>query len=90
MATDARRALMGSPWPARAAEMAAIFMVGDGLIGLAQPDRHVDLWKDAALGAERVVRPFVGHPARRRVYAVAQIAAGLWLASRQRPKPIRG
>lgn len=89
MATDARRALMGSHWPARAAEMAAIFMVGDGLIGLAQPDRHVDLWKDAALGAERVVRPFVGHPARRRVYAVAQIAAGLWLASRQRPKPIR-
>ncbi|WP_426260581.1 hypothetical protein [Sphingomonas sp. DC1100-1] len=89
MATDARRALMGSLWPARAAEMAAIFMVGDGLIGLAQPDRHVDLWKDAALGAERVVRPFVGHPARRRVYAVAQIAAGLWLASRQRPKPIR-
>ncbi|KIU28511.1 hypothetical protein SR41_07735 [Sphingomonas melonis] len=89
MATDARRALTGSPWPARAAEMAAIFMVGDGLIGLAQPDRHVDLWKDAALGAERVVRPFVGHPARRRVYAVAQIAAGLWLASRQRPKPIR-
>ncbi|WP_426255901.1 hypothetical protein [Sphingomonas sp. DC2300-3] len=89
MATDARRALMGSRWPARAAEMAAIFMVGDGLIGLAQPHRHVDLWKDAALGAERVVRPFVGHPARRRVYAVAQIAAGLWLASRQRPKPIR-
>ena len=89
MATDARRALMGSRWPARAAEMAAIFMVGDGLIGLAQPDRHVDLWKDAALGTERVVRPFVGHPARRRIYAVAQIAAGLWLASRQRPKPIR-
>ncbi|MFG6281165.1 hypothetical protein [Sphingomonas sp. S6] len=89
MATDPRRALTGSPWPARAAEMAAIFMVGDGLIGLAQPDRHVDLWKDAALGAERAVRPFVGHPARRRVYALAQIAAGLWLASRQRPKPIR-
>ena len=76
-------------WEALSKEMAAIFMVGDGLIGLAQPDRHVDLWKDAALGAERAVLPFVGHPARRRVYALAQIAAGLWLASRQRPKPIR-
>jgi len=75
-----------APWLARAAEMAAIFMVGDGLVGLAQPNRHVDLWKDDALGAERTVAPFVDRPARRRLYAAAQIAAGLWLASRQRPR----
>ncbi len=73
-----------NPWPARAAEMAAIFMVGDGLIGLTQPRRHVDLWKDHALGAERTVAPFVDRPDRRRLYAIAQIAGGLWLASRQR------
>lgn len=85
MATDTGQALTGSPWPARVAEMAAIFMVGDGLIGLAQPDRHVDLWKDKALGAEVAVRPFVGDANRRRLYALAQIAAGLWLANRQRP-----
>ena len=46
-----------TPWFARTAEMAAIFMVGDGLIGLAQPRRHVDLWKDEALGAEKAVAP---------------------------------
>ena len=69
----------------RVAEMAAIFMVGDGLVGLAQPRRHVDLWRERALGAEVAVRPFVDRPGRRRLYAVAQIAAGLWLASRQRP-----
>jgi hypothetical protein len=72
-------------WPARAAEMAAIFMVGDGLIGLLQPRRHVDLWKDDALGTEKLVSPFVDHPGRRRLYAVVQIAAGLALAARQRP-----
>ncbi len=71
---------------ARTAEMAAIFMVGDGLVGLVQPRRHVDLWKEDALGAEQAVRPFVERPGRRRLYAVAQIAAGLWLASRQRPR----
>ena len=75
-----------APWLARAAEMAATFMVGDGLIGLAQPRRHVDLWKRDALGAEKTVRPFVDRPGRRRLYAVAQIAAGLWLAGKQRPR----
>lgn len=73
-------------WVARTAEMAAIFMVGDGLIGLAQPRRHVDLWKKDALGTEMMVAPFVDRPGRRRLYAAAQIAAGLWLASRQRPR----
>ncbi|RMB36268.1 hypothetical protein C8J47_1804 [Sphingomonas sp. PP-F2F-G114-C0414] len=71
-------------WACRAAEMAAIFMVGDGLIGLLQPRRHVDLWKDDALGTEKLVKPFVDRPGRRRLYAVAQIAAGLALAARQK------
>lgn len=69
----------------RVVEMAAIFMVGDGLIGLVQPRRHVDLWKDEALGAEKVVAPFVDRPGRRRLYALVQVAAGLALAARQRP-----
>ncbi len=71
-------------WASRAAEMTAIFMVGDGLIGLLQPRRHVDLWKDEALGTEKLVKPFVDRPGRRRLYAVAQIAAGLALAARQK------
>jgi hypothetical protein len=71
-------------WASRAAEMAAIFMVGDGLIGLLQPRRHVDLWKDEALGTEKLVKPFVNRPGRRRLYAVVQIAAGLALAARQK------
>ncbi|PTM46033.1 hypothetical protein C8J24_2268 [Sphingomonas aerolata] len=75
-----------NPWPARAAEMAAIFMVGDGLLGLLQPRRHVDLWKDDALGTEALVQPFVDRPGRRRLYAVVQIAAGIALAARQRAR----
>ena len=70
----------------RVAEMAAIFMVGDGLVGLVEPRRHVDLWRDGALGAEKAVAPFVGRPGRRRGYALLQIAVGLLIASRQRPR----
>ena len=81
---ETRQALTPAPLVPRIAEMAAIFMVGDGIIGLVQPRRHVDLWKDRALGAEITVRPFVDRPGRRRLYALAQIAAGLALAARQR------
>ena len=72
--------------PPRIAEMAATFMIGDGLLGLIQPHRHVALWQQDAAGAELAVRPFVGRPNRRRVYAVVQIAAGLALAAYQRPR----
>lgn len=68
----------------RAAEMAATFMIGDGLLGLLQPRRHVALWQERAGGAQWLVRPFVGRPVLRQAYAVAQIAAGLALAARQR------
>lgn len=67
----------------RAAEMAATFMIGDGVLGLLQPRRHVELWQEQAGGAEWLVRPFVGHPGRRRAYALLQIVAGLALAAAQ-------
>ncbi|TCP37239.1 hypothetical protein [Sphingomonas sp. BK235] len=70
----------------RGAEMAAVFMIGDGLLGLLQPRRHVALWQKRALGAEALVAPFVGRPGRRRAYAVLQIAAGIALAARQRAR----
>lgn len=78
-----------SLWPRRAAEMAAVFMIGDGLLGLLQPRRHVALWQDDALGSETLVAPFVDRPGRRRAYAVLQIAAGIALAAAQRPDPAR-
>lgn len=71
-------------WRKRATEMAATFMIGDGMLGLLQPKRHVELWEEDALGAEVVVKPFRGKPGRRQLYAIVQIAAGIALAARQR------
>ena len=65
----------------RSAEMAAVFMIGDGLLGLLQPRRHVELWRSDASAVDVLVRPFAGHPARRRGYGLLQIGAGLVLAS---------
>jgi len=65
----------------RSAEMAALFMIGDGLLGLLQPERHVDLWRSDISAMDVLVRPFAGHPTRRRAYGLLQIGAGILLAS---------
>lgn len=65
----------------RAAEMATIFMTGDGMLGLFQPERHVALWRSRWRGVDTLVRPFSDHSRGRRVYGLVQVAAGLALAS---------
>ncbi len=70
----------------RTAEMAAVFMIGDGVLGLLQPDRHVALWRSKVGAVDALVRPFGDRPGRRRAYGLLQIAAGLMLAARQTPR----
>ncbi len=70
----------------RSAEMAAVFMIGDGLLGLLQPKRHVALWRSEVDAVDALVRPFGGRPGRRRLYGLAQIGAGIVLAASLRPK----
>ncbi len=65
----------------RTAEMAAIFMIGDGLLGSSQPERHMGLWRSSFAPLDAVTRPFGGDASRRRLYGIAQVAAGLILAS---------
>ena len=66
----------------RAAEMAAVFMIGDGLLGMLQPSRHVDLWRSDVAAVDILVKPFGGKPGRRRAYGLLQFVAGVALASR--------
>ena len=66
----------------RTAEMAAVFMIGDGLLGLVGPERHVELWRSNVGAVDALVRPFAGRPGRRRAYGLLQLGAGLLLASR--------
>ena len=68
----------------RSAEMAAVFMIGDGILGLLQPRRHVALWRSDVAAVDGLVKPFAGRPGRRRAYGLLQIAGGIALASRLR------
>ena len=71
---------MGVGWQ-RPFEMAAIFMIGDGLLGIAQPERHVALWRSGIPLLDDLVRPFGGRPRARQAYGILQVVAGLALAS---------
>lgn len=68
----------------RTAEMAAVFMIGDGLLGVLQPRRHVALWRSDVRAVDGLVKPFADRPGRRRAYGLLQIAAGVALAASQR------
>lgn len=70
----------------RTAEMAAVFMIGDGLLGLLQPRRHVELWRSDVGAVDVLVRPFAGRPGRRRAYGLLQLGAGIALAAGLRRK----
>lgn len=68
----------------RAAEMCAIFMIGNGIVGLVQPQRQVSLWRSDVKPVDMLVRRFDGRPGRRRLQGLFQLGAGLLLASRMR------
>ena len=68
----------------RATEIAALLMVGDGVIGMLQPERHARLWQSGLRPYRAAMEPLVRHRGLTRAIAAAQVAAGLWWASRQR------
>lgn len=70
----------------RTAEMCAVFMIGDGLLGLLQPRRHVELWRSDVGAVDALVRPFADRPRRRRAYGLLQLGAGIALAAGMRRK----
>jgi hypothetical protein len=70
----------------RTLEMAAVFMIGDGLLGLLQPRRHVGLWRSDVGAVDALGRPFANRPERRRAYGLAQAGAGIALAAALRAR----
>ena len=68
----------------RATEVAALLMVGDGVVGMLQPERHARLWQSGPRPYRAAMEPFARHPGLTRVIAAAEAGAGLWWASRQR------
>lgn len=67
----------------RLPEVAAVAMIGDGVITLFQPRRHVTLWRSGPKPWRRAMDAFAVRPELTRWLGAVEAAAGLWLASRQ-------
>ena len=58
-------------------------MIGDGVLTLAVPRRHILLWRIGPEGYKRLAEVFARRPALSRLLAAAEVLGGLWLALRQ-------
>ena len=64
-------------------ELLAISMIGDGMLALTQPRRHMRLWNAGPEPWRRLCTYFEERPAQTMLVGAAFVGLGLWLASRQ-------
>ena len=77
----------------RILETIGMLMIGDGVLGVVEPEKHCRLWQRGPDMWQRMIEPFVHHPGWTRVFGTVEVGLGMWLASRQRPEmelPARG
>jgi hypothetical protein len=68
---------------ARTLEVLALTMIGDGVLALLQPERHMLLWRRGPRPWRELSQYFLDRPMLTRVVGAATVVAGLWLANRQ-------
>ena len=69
----------------RIKELGAMMIIGDGVLALLAPRRHVALWLEGPKLWRTTMMPFVKRPRTTRLLGAFGLGVGLWLASRQRP-----
>lgn len=73
----------------RVGETVGIGLIGDGVIGLLQPEQHIARWESGPSWWQRALKPFVGDARNTRTFAAAEIVAGValvWLLPADRRK----
>lgn len=73
----------------RLVESLAMITIGDGVLGLLQPRRHISLWRSGPRVWRKTMIPFARRPELTRLFGLAALGVGVWVASRQRPSARR-
>jgi hypothetical protein len=68
---------------ARATELCGMLMIGDGMLAMAEPQRHILLWSSGPPVWERWMKSLVRYPTVIRVLGALEFAAGVWMCERQ-------
>ena len=69
----------------RVVELGALFLIGDGVMGLIKPRWHSLLWHFGPQLAKAVTEELAEYPKTARVVYLAELAAGIAIAARQTP-----
>ena len=70
----------------RAIELGALFLIGDGVMGLIKPRWHSLLWHFGPELAKAMTEELVEHPKTARTFYLAETGLGIALASMQTPE----
>ncbi|MEP6937035.1 MAG: hypothetical protein ABI871_03100 [Chthoniobacterales bacterium] len=70
----------------RLIQVGALFLIGDGIMGLIKPRWHSLLWRFGPQLARAVTEELVEHPRTARSVYLAEAAIGIGLALRQMPE----
>ena len=70
----------------RLVELGALFMIGDGIMGLIKPRWHSLLWHFGPELVKAVTEELAEHPKTARVIYAAEVAVGIALAAQQTPE----
>lgn len=73
-------------WLRRAIQLAALAMIGDGIMGLVKPRWHSLLWHFGPELARAATEELAEHRTMARGVYAAEAALGVWVASRQTPE----
>lgn len=73
----------------RAVETTAIILIGDGVVGALNPQRHARLWLAGPPAWRRAMAPFVERPGFTRALSALEAGLGIWLASRAEAAKLR-
>ncbi len=70
----------------RVIELGALFLIGDGIMGLIKPRWHSLLWHFGPELAKAATEELVEHPGMARGVYAAEVTLGILIASRQTPE----
>jgi len=70
----------------RILETVAMAIIGDGLLCLVSPRRHLSLWMSGPRWWQRTWKSFVRFPGLTRTLGMFGIGFGIWLAWKQEPQ----
>ena len=63
-------------------DMAAMILIGDGVLNLTHPRRHSALWNCGPKSYRKLATELQTHPQITRGLGLALVALGIWLGSR--------